>query len=441
MSYTLRAFLSVGPYINNAVSQTSKFCELSDVAQTYSKEKGQYVSAEFPGQVLVSFASLLNNVKAPLPVGYASSIHRVLNHMLVKSGENGSAEYLRADVLAQMTIASSADGADFDCGLMVNDGARWLPEWLSWRVMGLSESSNRVTVWFSDDAFRGQYDQYEITVISPLENLDAFFLPASQVNTTLQAITADAQMDRVQDLKAGEPETAIRALTFKYIDPLNPTTQISTVWTVLVYGAAGDNPDAIKMALFDYILAHTAHTQAEWEVTFPDIFRRTEFLVLPGWYTLALEQRLPVAAIYSPMLNLNSEVALLKAWITRNFPEYTPLQLGRGMSSVTHNYRSLNLVFAGAFKNRDNKFLISDWFPDYIAVPTTSIDFSRMSQPTAQWAMLLSAALMVAETWTTTTTLPANIRRLTRNGVTMLVFTYQNVNYLIYPRNSGAYVA
>lgn len=441
MAYTLKAFLSVGPYINNAVGQTAKFCELSDLAQTFSKEKGQYISAEFPGRTLTSFSSLINSVAAPAPSGYTDSVHRVLNHALQIASINGNTAYTRDELLTQLVALTVAEADEFDCGLIVNDGVRWMPEWLSWKVKGQAESSNRVTVWLTDEAFRGQFDEYSITVIPPLSTIDAFFQSASNVLLNLQAVTADDHMDRVQEAKGSDPETAIRALTFKYVDPLNPTTRINAVWTVLVYGAAGDNPDAIKVALFDYILSHTTHTQAQWEVIFPDIFRRTEFLILPQWQKLAMEQRLPSAAIYSPVLDLNADVGMLKSWIARTFPEYPVTQLNKAMSALAHNYRSLNLVFVGAAKNRDNKFLISDWFADYIAVPTTSVDFSRMSQPTASWALRLSAALIIAESWTSTTTLPNDLRRLTRNGITMLVFTFENVNYLIYPRSAPAYVA
>lgn len=439
MAYTLKAFLSVGPYINNAVGQTAKFCELSDLANTFSKEKGQYTSNAFPGRSLVSFSSMLNDVAASAPIGFTDSVHRVLNHALVKSATSGTMPYMRAEFLEQMLIEAGNEATDFDCGLIVGDGDRWLPEWISWTAKGQADVINRVTVWLTDEAFRGQYTEYQITVIAPLLNIDDFFLPASQVALALQSVTADEQMDRVQEAKGGEPETAIRALTFNYVDPLNATTRISAVWTVLIYGANGDNPDAIKIALFDYILAHSTHAQADWELIFPDIFRRTEFLVLPEWNKLAIEQRTPVSAIYSPILDLNADVALLKSWVTRNFPEYTTAQVNRAMCCLPHHYRSMNLIFVGASKNRDAKYLISDWFADYINVSSTSIDFSRMSSSTMQWALRLASTLIIAENWTSTSALPSNIRRLTRNGITFLVFTYENVNYLVYPRLSAAY--
>lgn len=439
MAYTLKAFYVIGSMVNNASGSVAPLGELSSFSLTFSKEHGFYTNPVTPSNTLVTFSSKKNDADIIIPGGFTDHIQTVMTKLMGIADNHGVTQYTRSDLLLELADALELEATAIDCGAVISSNTVWLPQYIQWTALDLPEDDNRITIWLSDAAFRGQYDEYEIAVIPPLANLEDFFLDAASIRAKLAAVTADDLTDRVQAAKLDKPETMVRWQNFKYVDPVNPLNTIDTVWTILNYGPAGDNPDAINDAFVEHALANSTKTRSQWQTIFPDIFKRTEFLVLPGWWRQAIEQPVPAAGIYSAIINLSADITELKNWVSAAMPEYTALQLNRAMATLTHNYRCLNVTFIGSIDNRENKFLISDWYSDYIPVSTTSIDFSRMSANTCKWANMLTEALIFAETWTESSTLPSNLRRLKRNGINFLVFAHNGINFLIYPANQSPY--
>lgn len=440
MAVQIKGFMQAKQFLSNVVGEVATYGELSNHSISFAKEKGYYGLDTYPGKTLVTFTSLKDDKKVYLQPAYVKNIFKVVQFVLDKCEANGIVETFRTVLLNQMAESLAADGDKFDLGLMAPDATRWLPEWISWRIPTQDGGNNSIVIWLKDEAFQNQYDDYEITVVPPLPRLDDFFLPPTQVKQRLDAMTYEMEMDAVQAAKVKDPETVIRGMIYPWHNPLDVRQTIDTRWTVLIYGAAGDNPDAIQDALIKHILENSTHPESEWTVMFPDIFKRTEFLFMPGWFKLAIEQREAIAGIYSPLVDTYADVNRVRTWVTKNQPDYTAAHLNKATMTFTHNYRTVSVIVVGGPKNRDDKFKMIDWWPDYISIANTNPDFTRMQQITCDFANKVTEAIIFAETWQDGQPLKYGLRKVKRNGKYWLTFNTQRISYLFWPRANGNYV-
>lgn len=409
---------------NNAVGIINPIGELSTHSLTYSREKGMYVSAAAPNISLVSFQSTQDGAQVPVDFLVANKILDICNWVYTKTLSTGGPLF-GDELLAQLLVAFQTTATDFKCGAIVNDGARYAPEWVSWKLTGYGD--NFVRVWFSDPSFRAQYDEFSMTVIPPIDNLDDFFLFGTVVEDLLKSRSYSQSMEMIQAAKMTVPETIVRAETYDYHDPLVPSHLVPTNWSLLIYGQAGNNIDSIKDALVEYILTHSTHTRDEWIKILPDLFKRTEFTIVPLWDQFAIPNRILEAGIYSPIANVPRSIAI----ITRIASGYPGSHINANMSIMGNPYKSLAVIAVGGPENRDDKFKLGDVFPDYISVSSTSHDFNRMSAMTKAWVEILDRLIITAESMTEFTDIPKDMTRLKRNGTLYAVRTYLNVQYLV----------
>ncbi len=442
-TYSLKGFVTIKSLVNNTPGVDSILGEASTYSLTFTKERGEYGNTTNPSISLVSISSKTDGVLSPITPLYGDHVLDVSQHVLNYALSIAGPIY--ADLLLTQLITDYAGAADsFECGPIVTNGTVWMPEWLSWKKAG---ADNNIKVWYSDPAFQAQFDEYSITVVSPMarivdglvvDNLDWFFLPPADVASRINGRTATEMMDIVQQLKDKNPETVIRTETYNYSHPSLPTFIVPTNWSVLIYGAAGDNPDAIKDAIVDYVLDNSSHPIDDWKAILPDLFRRTEYIFLPRWDTYAIENSQIIAGIHAPLVAMKESIAFTQGKI----PEYhvqAPTHIPDYLTSFTHLYKSIGTLCIAGYDNMplpggvQRRYLWNE-FPDFICVPTTSPDFGRMTQKTQAFALLLERLILAAEVATSYSSIPAGMRKVTRDGILYLVQRYENIQYLVAAR-------
>lgn len=426
--YVHKGFITHALFANNTPGVVARIGEMSPQSLTYSREKGIYSSAtNAPNLTLISFTSTQNDQMIVVPEPIQSQILTIGRYVydLTLSGQT----ILDVNQLLEQLLTQMAGQADnFESGEMITDGEHSMPEWLAWRYVSESPfSSNSIKVWFIDDSFKVQFDDFEIHVIPPTDTLDNFFGTGASVDLMLQAIDASENTDRIQAAKDGYPETIIRTFIFDYHDPMNVNHRTPSNWSVLIYGIAGDNIDAVKDALIQFILTHSTHTRSEWVEIFPDIFKRTEFIFVPLWDQLAIPNRALQVGIYSPIAQLPYALSLTKQIVS----DYPSSHIDLYLALLCNLYKSLSVTCIAGPDNRDALFQLVDVFPDYLLVPTDSTDFGRMSQLTQGFAVLITTMMQVAETMTIFSTIPQGMSKVVRNGILYLVKNYHNINYLV----------
>lgn len=421
--YFLKGFVEVAGFASNVPGTVAKIGELSSISRTYAKEVGYYDNATYTDIQLLSFTSRQDDSLVEIPDDVKIQTFDVLGWTYGQMIGSNLLED-RTNFLNTLIDQFAGKIEEVDAGLQVSDGNVSIVEWLSWKIVG---QESYVRFWFTDESFQTQYDEYEIVVVPPMTNLDNFFRPGAEVEALMSAVNVTTVVNNLQLAKNGYPETIISSEAYNYIDPANPNHKVPTRWGVLIYGAAGNNVDSIKDALVKYVLAHSIHPREDWIELIPDLFKRTEFIITPIWDQYAIPNRTLESGIYSPVITLQRalEIAKLTA------PEYPEAHVEANLTTLGHPFKSLTMTSIGGPENREGKFLVTDFYPDYINVSSISPDFNRLSPKTQEWATVIAEMIYLAETAGRYTVMPFGITRLVRNDLLYIVKTMDNVQFLI----------
>lgn len=426
--YFLKGFVELAGFASNVPGKVSLIGELSSISSTYSKEKGFYSDVNYPDLNLVSFSSKDNEVLIEIPAATKTSVFKVLGWIYSQMVSTANLED-RTGFLNFMIDTFASEIEEVACGQIVSENGIHAPDWISWKLIG---SDSYIRIWFSDPSFQLQFDEYEITVVPPINNLDNFFRAGNEVEALMNAVNVGTMVDRLQVAKNNFPETIILVESYNYIDPANSGHKVPTRWGVLIYGAAGNNTDSIKDALIKFILANTTHTRAEWTEILPDLFKRTEFILTPVWDQYAIPNRVLESGIYSPILPISKALSIAK----QTAVDYPAAHVERYLTILGHPYKSLVMTVLGGPENREGKFLITDFYPDIISVSSTGTDFNRLAPATQELLNILAEMIVQAETVSRYTVLPFGMTRLIRNDILYVVKTLNNVQFLIVAKNN-----
>jgi hypothetical protein len=426
MSTIVKGFVTINAYVNNNPGVVSPLGELSTWSRTYSKEKGEYQSVDFPDLKLTTFivADSLTGVPAVLAAPVAQQILQI-----VTSCQSYATSHIRPydSVDFKNTILTNFFGliGDLQLGEFRDNGSLALPDWISW--ISTSNGNVNVKIWLSDPAFQDQFDDFKIEVIPPVAIVDNLFNAYNIALTEVNARTSAQLSDKIQQIKGSNPETYLRLLDFNFINSLNTAQSNKTTWGVIIYGKTGDNIDSIKDAIVEYVLANSARPKVEWEVILPDVFKRTEFILLPRWDLISIENLGANSNLYSSALSPTEALNFAKTAI--NF--YTPAFIDANTTVFPFDYKAISIIAVNGNTNVAGSTRLFDIFPDYIPVPSTSPDFNRMQLKTRDWMILLGQLLILAETATEFTSVPLYARKQRRNGILYISGMFDNVNYLV----------
>lgn len=429
--FTLKGFITITALSNNTPNLTSPLGELSSIAESYAREKGFYNKADAPNVQLVTFTSERDDTAITTPTAFHSHILTVSQWIFnnaISNAINDDPEAFRRLLLTQF----GTDMKDVEVGKMVVAKSNWMPSYIQWSYDKAGVEDNTLRVWFADEAFQAQYDDYEIIVIPPVEPVDTFQKVKSVVAKALEAFNQPDHLRTVLEKTDGVPYTYLISNEYDWHDREDPDATLSTTWSVAIYGIAGRNPLVIKEAIADHILANSAFGRPDWIPVFPDIFTSTEFMIIPMWHRNSIPDETVTGSLYSPLVSYNEALAITNKFI--KYPKAGHVQENLELGTV--HFKSLAFTVAGGPDNRNNKYSLYEYFPDYALIPSTSIEFNRMSATTIEWMTLFVRAIITAEEMDEYSYVDVDFARVERDDDTYIGFSYDNVLYLILTRNS-----
>lgn len=432
--YTLKGFFTYSSLINNARDQVNKFGELSVDSRTYAKDMTIYTDVTTPATTLFSFHSVREDSVVQVP-GIVSLTALKVGQFLLQRAQAGNLGATPAQVRQLVTAEFEGLLSNFTIGELQYDQLHnlTLPEYVSY--VDASEAS-QITIWLSDASFSNQYDEYEIEVIFPIAPLDDFFKDPLQVKILLDRFSVVDKLAEVQMQRGEYPYTFLQAMRYDYQNPISTIYKLPTYWIVVGYGRAGNNPDIIKQAIADKVLANSTHTRDEWITILPDLFLVTEWVITPFWMNYSVPDAELQAGVYSPTIDPRKALTTLKkttkgagysdAWITAQYE----------LSSMV--YKSLAFGIVGNPQNRDGVTQFSKQFPDYMLVTNESADVNRMSPRTIEFAAKLAQLTKIAESLTRYSNIPTGYARVVRGDLVYVSVFYDSVNYMMLGKPSLA---
>lgn len=425
---TIKGFASHTKLFDNVLNATAVFGELSPHARSFSREISSYTGPLGPDVVLDVFvAKTETEPRASISTEFQEQMLKICA-WCYNEGLAFTSNATKADFATKLLSAFFGVIKDLAVGELATSTDRKMPSWISFSIEGAV--ANKIKIWFNNNSFEQEYDEYDIVIIPPMDNLNTFFRPVSEINAALAQRNISKLAEMLQEAKSKKPETILRVETVDYINP-NTNTTITTNWGVLIYGPQGDNPDARKAALISYILAHSNEPTSSWRQIVPDLFRTTQMFIIPRWDKYAIPNRTDKVGIYSPISTVSESLNYAKS-ILASLPA---LHVEQNLQVSHHTYNSISFLSVGGIDNYMNKFKLSDYFADYIAEASTNQDFNRQEELTKDWSNQLDRALQAAEVMTSISSLPNGFRRTMVGTKLCLAFTFNKVEYIVVSKN------
>ena len=427
MSYIFKGFATYPGLVNNSPNAIHPFGELSAQGMTYCRDRDIYSGGTGDKITLYTYISEKDKVDEDVSAVRQKIIFDVTNLIYTKS-ISAAQEIFSDEIEQDLWNSFGSHGSHFVVGPIVTDNSYWMPTYVSWTSL---DEKDTFKVWFSDTAFRNQFPEYTITGIPPIpiENIDIFVTAKpAQIKAILEENNIAVLSDRVEVARLNQPPTTTPWMEHDWIYPLDKTVAIPTTWVAHVYGLAGNNSDAINDALADLILKNSEYDRDTWKEIFPSIFKRNEFIIIPQWDKLAIEQRITTAGVYSPIARIKDNYKNYFMPYTARYPQIHVDTYG---TIVAHQWKSIQMYMVGGNENRDNKFLLTDHYPDFLAVNTSGEDFNRQKLATRAFSEMLLEMLLIAETMTEFSDVDVKYKRVWRDEKMFLAHNLNKVNYLV----------
>lgn len=432
--YTLKGFFVYDSLISNQLNTVAKFGELSENSKSYAKDKLQYSrSSEYPQTALVVFHTVKDEERAQTPDDIVKTALSIGDFILDRAMDGhipSDGHQFRQNLSAEF----AGQIHDVEVGVILDDMGFRMPEWIKY-VDTKSKEDNEILIWLADDSFAGQYDEFHIEVTPPIQPLDNFFRDPVLVKEEIAQYDPVEITLEVQQKRGEYPFTQIQTYRYDYHNPVMSTDRTPTYWTVIIYGQAGNNPDAIREAIVKEVLDNSTHTDEEWAVILPDLFRNTEFIFAPLWNNYSVPNHEFQGGIYSPTLDPRTSIN----WVLRaaRGTGFTDAYVKSRYEFTHHIYKSLAMSVVGNSQNRDGITQFSDMHSDYMVVTNNSPDFNRMSANTQELSGKLADLIAAAEDMTPYTRVPMGVSRVTRDGIVYSAVTFKNTNYLVASKYSA----
>lgn len=422
----IQGFIVVPHLINNSTGAIAPIGELSTYSRTFTKEKGEYRHGDYPEYQLVTFTSTDADTAQLVTLNTAEveEIFRTVRAMFAYAN-NTPRPFQLQDFQQEMEAQMGGQLMNLVLGPLVEGPTTDFPQFASF--ISRANTSNEVKIWFSNAAFETQYTGYEIVVIPPIEPVADMFAPFAEVKTRIENLSMTVLGDRMQEAKLSHPETVSRLVSVKLVNRYNPSVFINVVFGVLIYGSEGDYSDAIKEAIVEHLVSNSTYNEEAWQTIFTDLFERTEFLYLPRWDLIALENLTERSSLHSSLLPVMESLLRARGFLT----SMTPAHIESHSHLLVSTYKFLSGVVVGGTNNAEGHRTFAQSFPDYIPVPTSSTDVARMTLRTQGMSEFLNQLLAAAETATVHSALPKGTRRITRAGRLFVARNYDSINFLV----------
>lgn len=423
--YILKGFMVIQALSDNQPGQVATLGELSTWSKTFTRELGHYSRSAHPDVDFKSFLSKDDSAEIEVPPFIADTVIEI-GQWMYEGAASGLFTVNTSNFVSALLGEFSNKIDNVATGQMVtNSKGNNLPEYIQFTHRDYDD--NFIKIWFTDDSFRRQYDEYEIEVVPPIENIDDLLGQAIQVKALLDQVDDSERMHRIQVLKDRHPNSITKVEMFDWSNPIQSEITLRTSWGIIIYGPAGDTLDNIRNELIHFILDNSEYERNVWEDYLPDIFKITEFTILPFWDIYSIPNETLHTGLHSPSIQPQFAIDRLVAMT----PEYPEEHTKQHIDITVSNYRSLSLAIVGGPDNRDDVFRFYDQFKDYIVIPSSSAEFGRMSPKTQSWVMLLAQMLKICETMDEFSDIPIGMSKLERDGILYLVASYDEIQYLV----------
>lgn len=426
--YVFKGFVEFPPLIDNTITVVAPLGELSPISRTYAREKTHHATPTYPVSTITGFYSKDAGAHVTANAAYTNRLLEAMSWIYLEAVQGG----FTSDALNFQQLFTQRFQGEIlltSAGQMRSNGGLWMPEMVTLEVL-TGFSANQAVLWLADEAFRSQYDEYEILVVPTIQPLDALFGGLTAVRNLANAVQLSAVLDNVRSATQERPPTNIRADVFDWVNPADDSITVPIDWVTAIYGVAGDNIDAIKQAITAHIASNTTRPEAQWAGLFPDLYTSTEFIFVPMWHRVAIPNLTSQTGLYRSSVPYDAALPYALAGVKGS--GYSPTHIEAHAEILPTGFKGISAVVVAGPDNRQGATTFTQRYPDYLVLATTHPDFLRMSPYTRGFVLMLNEMFRIAENLNGTP--PVGYTRVVRSGVVYLARTYERIQYLMVTR-------
>jgi len=427
----LKAFVSKTTYVNNESNATAPIGELSKIGRSYSRDIKLFPNPTEPEILLNLFSSHESG-----QTDYVAPSEEDLTEMqtiaqwVMTQGDLGLAPSDLPSYIDSITGHFIAMAGEFNVGnlVLMNDG--YFASSVSYNSDGRSWK-----LWFGDAEFRGQYDEYHVETVFPVDNIDDLHRDYAHVVGELERSTSTTILNKIMVIEKEAPATINKGEDYTWQDKSDGSITLPISFAVVIYGKAGDNVDVIRESIVKDILAVSNYDRSSWAKVLPELFSPNEMVMIPYWES-TLDSYDPLEDdIYRSAVHPD-EIKQLALDFTPNF---SPLHIEEKVNHVPTLWRGIVMAVTPHEPSDDKPSpAFGVLFPDYMLVQTTEPDFHRMDEATREVVALIYSLLTYAEKYNDYFTLPAGFSKTVRNDKEFI--TYNLNGYLFHALTKRSYV-
>lgn len=446
---TLKGFFRIPDLEDNRQDYVSRFGELSTIAETFSRDKRVYSNkSKYPYPSLVAFSyknefgeqtttnPTTNWQEYVLGIGQWIMSRYVANQIPVEANRSQFWSAITSEFTEPVWTGMGKISN-------IENVAKYLPEWISF---DLADGGNTISakIWLSDPVFQSDYDEWSTVVIPPAQPIDLVNQEISIVTNivkerdnivSINNLILDAKKN-ARDANKLDPETRISTVQTLYKDPTQDGVFARHTFTLVHYGAMGLDYENQKAAIRDYLSSNSDLTI--WPSIYPELYNETDFVVIPSWDTTVIEAGSNVTGLYSSSVPVGKVKTNMKKFApsgfsnTGNFDTF----VDTNCSATSVLYRGMICGVMGSPNNKDQKFKLTQMYPDYMHASTEQADFSRMKTETQEFVKTLNQALDIAYSANSNSTIPTGFTKQTRGGRLFVSFLSGGFQWLVLSRMS-----
>lgn len=436
----IKAFVSMPSLENNAPGIVATFGELSVHSRTFTRDYQVLANPDTtPSSSVVVFKST-NNAGDPqiVPTLVGARLMLIAEWIYDQHTTGQIPSNANKQTFINALQAEFPDVERTIVGQILNGStpSRKMPDYIKF-VIPQGAEEHRITLWFSDSRFRTQYTDYTVLIIPPINTIDLLNNDNVAVVSAMLAERTTAQfVAKMNQLSGLIPYTSMQTYDLTWHQPNGGAGRLPTTWSAIVYGDAGTDADVIKNAIREYIANNTSNTN--WDDIYPDLYAENEYAIIPLWENIAIPETGLDVGLFSPVVKTGTLANIAVTRAPSGYGQTSTLtqHVNASMEILGTPYRSMQLLVIGNPNNPDEQYSFSQQYPDYLNVPTTSSDYSRMSGKTRAYYQLLLEGLEYARRYTDGDVPPAGFTKTIRGNRVFLTFLADGYQWHILSRVS-----
>ena len=424
---TVKGFAHIPSLAANSPGITAAIGELSNKTRSYSKDIRIFNNINTSDEVsLMAFSIKDGTNDSSIPSAMGQRANQLLNYIFTEMKARGGTQIPVQTLVTQLIGEFGSDYDNIEVGNFVLISGFYLPTYVRFKTIDTSNVDFHI--WLSNALFETGYDVYTLIVIPPVLSTALVNLKTTnkaQVEAAINAFKATDLASRIRTINADAPFTSLHIEPIEWVNSTNANERLTTSWNIVVYGN-GWTIDNLKDKVKE-VLATVSNNIDEWRNIFPSLFGGSVFKLTPFWDKHSVQNNTPETSFYSSIVGPNDVVN----YSMRTEPNGSLAHVSTNAEALYVPYKGLVLSAFGYVDNANGYIKISQLYPDYLAVPSTSIDVSRMSERTQAFLRVLTNLCISAEILSTNSPLAEGVNRTTIAGIQYATAVLDGVLYLM----------